>query len=476
MNYKYPWASCRESTISNIIRKDIPDFRNIDIQKPIDSLPYKDKLIIWIKSRVAKYSVDIDFSKPLSQAVSVNCANKLIVKPTRLWLILCVPHKVVYDFACSRLQNLQQYCNSVYKTSSDYRRHRIVQINEVNHRISIKSYLINKEYTIGQRQLYDVTSWNELDALATNSRPEFLTKRRARVSNHKKYITITKKLQNLNYTRLLAKESDFDYSAKLYKFYYKDKPVLIKKGAFSSIRADKFELTLKADIEGTISYLDRSIISYVRYKSTEPVLYTDSDYCKQIFNETKGLFEPYKKYYPSKPHGDYPKKFVCTRCGTVFAIPGNTKYSDLQCPLCDKKNCKKYSRESIKWLEDISSRFNLNIQHAENGKEFAIKLSKTSTHHVDGYCKEYNIVFEYHGSRWHGNPTVFYMDDHISPYDKSITAYQYLRKTISLENNIVNLGYNYIRIWDVDFIDEKRYKQWLSINTPRINRFIKQKK
>lgn len=476
MNYKYPWTGLRHKAVCDLIRKDIPEFKSKYTTQPIDSLPCKEKLIAWINERVLRYDIHVDFSKSLTQKVTVNCANKYIIRPINLNLLLSVPYKAVYDFAIERLRWYQQFYNSKYKTPSNYRNHRVIQANEVLHAVIIKSYKKGIEYSISLKQTYGVLSWDELDALATYSRPQYLALRRAQSSNHRKYTNLIKKLTYLKYTHLVAKEQDFDYSTKLYKLYYKDKPVLIKKGALANIRADNFELTSKEDIQEAISYMNRSIISNIRYNSTDPVLYTDSTYCNMIHTATKGLFEPYNRYYPSKIHGDILKKFVCTRCGTVVILPKSTKYADLKCPICDKKNAKNYSKESIKWLTDISARFDLDIQHAENGKEYAIKLTKTTTHHVDGYCKEYNIVFEYHGSRWHGNPTVFYMDEHICPYDKSITAYQYLRKTISLENDIVKLGYNYIRIWDADFLDEKRYKQWLAINTPRINKFIKRKK
>ena len=66
------------------------------------------------------------------------------------------------------------------------------------------------------------------------------------------------------------------------------------------------------------------------------------------------------------------------------------------------------------------------------------------------------------------------MEDRCNPYSKDVTAYDLLRKTIKLERKIVKLGYTYIRIWDCDYLDKRRYQQWLVKNTKKIQQAIKQ--
>ena len=57
-----------------------------------------------------------------------------------------------------------------------------------------------------------------------------------------------------------------------------------------------------------------------------------------------------------------------------------------------------YSKASIAWLDYISKKNNIEIQHALNGGEVNIKdIGK-----VDGFCNETKVVYEFQGCFWHG--------------------------------------------------------------------------
>ena len=60
-----------------------------------------------------------------------------------------------------------------------------------------------------------------------------------------------------------------------------------------------------------------------------------------------------------------------------------------------------YSKMSIMWLNYMSKAKNLNIQHALNGGEEKLTIDD-KTYKVDGFCKETNTVYEFHGCFWHG--------------------------------------------------------------------------
>ena len=83
---------------------------------------------------------------------------------------------------------------------------------------------------------------------------------------------------------------------------------------------------------------------------------------------------------------------ICDRTGKLLA----------GCPQCSYS--KGYSKSQIIWLTEIEKIEEINIQHAcKDGGEFVIPgIGK-----VDGYCKENNTVYEYHGDYWHGNPKVY---------------------------------------------------------------------
>ena len=74
------------------------------------------------------------------------------------------------------------------------------------------------------------------------------------------------------------------------------------------------------------------------------------------------------------------------------------------CPKCFNH----YSKSSILWLDFLSKYYNINIQHAENDGEYLIPKTK---YKADGFCKENNTIYEFHGDYWHGNPNIYKDDD-----------------------------------------------------------------
>lgn len=64
---------------------------------------------------------------------------------------------------------------------------------------------------------------------------------------------------------------------------------------------------------------------------------------------------------------------------------------------------------------------------------------------VDGYCKENNTVYEYHGSFWHGNPDKYGASD-VHPVSGEIYGAIY-RKTLERDQKIRDQGYALITKW-----------------------------
>jgi len=100
------------------------------------------------------------------------------------------------------------------------------------------------------------------------------------------------------------------------------------------------------------------------------------------------------------------------------------------CPLCPKKT-RGYSAKAIKWLNYLSGFFNLKIKHACNGGEYKVKseASGNSYYSFDGYNVFYNIVFEYLGDYFHGNPNTLhpgYEEQHASRYKSTIKRLRWL--------------------------------------------------
>lgn len=131
-------------------------------------------------------------------------------------------------------------------------------------------------------------------------------------------------------------------------------------------------------------------------------------------------------------HGDFPQ------------TPGN-HLRDYGCPYCANRNC--YSKVAIKWLNSIDP----NIQHAENGGEYRIIKLDGTYFKADGYCKETNTVYEFHGDVFHGNPDLFEPNTKCHPFNKDITAKELYDKTIEREEYIKSLGYNLVVMWENDY-------------------------
>jgi hypothetical protein len=87
------------------------------------------------------------------------------------------------------------------------------------------------------------------------------------------------------------------------------------------------------------------------------------------------------------------------------------------------------------------------IQHALNGGEFNIPSTR---YKADGYCKETNTIYEFHGDCWHGNPDVFESHEICNPFSE-LTAGELYHNTLIREKDIIDLGYNLEVLWESNF-------------------------
>jgi hypothetical protein len=134
---------------------------------------------------------------------------------------------------------------------------------------------------------------------------------------------------------------------------------------------------------------------------------------------------------------------ICKEHGKFEQVP-NSHSRGNGCPRCNCSN--QYSKSQIEWLEFISKYYNIYIQHAVNNEEYKIPNTNLK---ADGYCKETNTVYEYHGDYWHGNPLIF------NQKDKSFFGKTYgelYENTLKREQKIKELGYNLVVMWENDWI------------------------
>ena len=123
----------------------------------------------------------------------------------------------------------------------------------------------------------------------------------------------------------------------------------------------------------------------------------------------------------------------------------------------DTTNKETFSKKSIMWLNYLSSKYNIKIQHALNDGEYKIDDMK-----VDGYCEETNTVYEFQGCFWHGC-TKCYTSDKINPKNKLDMA-TLQKQTVEKNRKISNLGYNLIEVYECELDKDKDFKLWVSRN------------
>lgn len=97
-----------------------------------------------------------------------------------------------------------------------------------------------------------------------------------------------------------------------------------------------------------------------------------------------------------------PVEIKCNICNKIFSTKPCYLLADKggSCKYCNKH----FSKSQIQWLDFLSKFYNIAIQHALNKGEFKIP---NTNFYADGYCKETNTVYEFHGDFWHGNPNIY---------------------------------------------------------------------
>ena len=154
-------------------------------------------------------------------------------------------------------------------------------------------------------------------------------------------------------------------------------------------------------------------------------------------------------------------QIICRKHGVFEQVAFNHLQGN-NCRLCwQESNC---SKAQIDWLEYISNRDGIHIQHAMNGGEFKIPNSR---YFADGYCRESNMIYEFNGKLYHGDPEVYKCSEYI-PYLKS-TAGELYDKTMKKEAFIRDQGFELVTMWETEWIRicrkvktiQRAFRAWL---------------
>lgn len=141
----------------------------------------------------------------------------------------------------------------------------------------------------------------------------------------------------------------------------------------------------------------------------------------------------------------------CIKCEHEFTCsPQRLVEGVVRCPICDGKG---HSLIACQWILHEAKKRRIHIQYAHNGGEFRIPGTRWR---VDGYNKRLNMVFEFHGDCYHGNPNVYKPSANCHPFNKEVTAKQLYKRTLAREQALRDLGYTVVSIWESDWrLDRK---------------------
>ena len=121
-----------------------------------------------------------------------------------------------------------------------------------------------------------------------------------------------------------------------------------------------------------------------------------------------------------------------------------------------------FSKISCKFIDDLEKELNVKIIHKhisdENfvcGTEYFIPSTK---YNVDGIIENTNTVIEILGNYWHGNPKI-YDSDKINKTTGNTFGYL-LQKTFTRFQNIHNLGYKILYVWEKEIEDNVNIKRF----------------
>lgn len=164
-------------------------------------------------------------------------------------------------------------------------------------------------------------------------------------------------------------------------------------------------------------------------------------YVKDVFSKHGNTVEVISKY-----RGDNKKVNLKCAEGHVWKAHAGSILQGRYCPHCNTP--KKYSFVAIRWLESISEKEGIKIEHAENGGERRFPDLNIT---VDGFCEETNTVYEFYGDTWHGNPAKYSAEDRPHPYDTEATAADLWERDAAREQALRDAGYRVITIWESDW-------------------------
>ena len=162
----------------------------------------------------------------------------------------------------------------------------------------------------------------------------------------------------------------------------------------------------------------------------EKLVYTNSNFIEKSNIIHNNKYEYLSSYEGSKNN----IKILCKKCSNIFYQISTSHLSGSGCPKC----CSSISNKEILWLNKLGI--------DDNNRQVRIKINDR-VYNVDGING--NIIYEFYGDYWHGNPSIYNEFD----FNKSVgkTFGELYKKTIDRERILEDSGYKVISIWESEY-------------------------
>ncbi|RWZ87244.1 MAG: DUF723 domain-containing protein [Hydrotalea sp. AMD] len=138
---------------------------------------------------------------------------------------------------------------------------------------------------------------------------------------------------------------------------------------------------------------------------------------------------------------DTPLTITCIFHGYQHITP--IDHYRIGCRMC------KYNRMQDLWLNDMD------IPNNKDNRQVRLWIDNI-LHIVDGFDKNTNTIYLFHGDYWHGNPNIYNSLDVNKRNGK--TFGELYQQTLDYENRLKNVGYNVISIWEQEWIQNNIVK------------------
>jgi len=125
------------------------------------------------------------------------------------------------------------------------------------------------------------------------------------------------------------------------------------------------------------------------------------------------------------------------------------------CPRCAITQT---SKPAILWLSYCGLTNEIQYKVEKDDEEYLIPDTR---YKADGYCKDTNTIYEFHGDFWHGNPKI-YDQNKINPRTQTTFGTLYEKKE-KKKTILISKGYKYVELWENEWNEAIKLVKYIQI-------------